>query len=166
PAANGHDCRAERAHPAKSLRCGNTAATGHGTPNADEQSGCRDHRPRDTGHRTPMSNPGVVIIGRNEGERLRRCLDSVVGLDRPVVYVDSGSTDGSVALARAKGAEVVELDLTRPFTAGRARNAGWAQLERIAPEVPLVQFVDGDCEVVADWLERASATMGDAPASA
>ncbi|HEX3450413.1 MAG TPA: glycosyltransferase, partial [Isosphaeraceae bacterium] len=68
-----------------------------------------------------MSQMGIVAIGRNEGERLRRCLSSVVGRDLPVVYVDSNSTDGSAELARSLGAEVVELNLSRSFTAARAR---------------------------------------------
>ena len=72
-----------------------------------------------------MSNLGIVTIGRNEGDRLRRCLDSLVGRGLPVVYVDSNSTDGSVELARSLGVSVVELDLSRPFTAARARNEGF-----------------------------------------
>ena len=44
-----------------------------------------------------MSRLGIVAIGRNEGERLRRCLESVVGLGHAIVYVDSGSTDGTLA---------------------------------------------------------------------
>ena len=63
-----------------------------------------------------MNHLGVVAIGRNEGERLRRCLNSVVGRGHTVVYVDSGSTDGSTELARELGADVVELDLSLPFT--------------------------------------------------
>lgn len=98
---------------------------------------------------------GVVAIGRNEGERLHRCLASVRERVSHIVYVDSGSTDGSRELARSLGVECVELDLSTPFTAARARNAGWRRLREIAPEVGLVQFVDGDCEVVAGWLERA-----------
>ena len=50
-----------------------------------------------------MNQLGIVIIGRNEGERLRRCLASVVGWEFAVVYVDSGSTDGSVKLAQCHG---------------------------------------------------------------
>ncbi len=106
-----------------------------------------------------MNPLGIVAIGRNEGDRLRRCLDSVVGRGLPVVYVDSGSTDGSVDLARAKGAEVVELDLSRPFTMARGRNTGFARLEEIEPDVRFVQFVDGDCEVVDGWLERGLAAI-------
>lgn len=101
-------------------------------------------------------NFGVVVIGRNEGERLRRCLESVTGIADLVVYVDSGSTDGSVGLARGFGAEVVELDMARPFTAARARNAGFRLLCEEMPDLTYVQFVDGDCEVVSGWLEKAS----------
>ena len=98
---------------------------------------------------------GIVVIGRNEGERLRRCLVSLGELVAATVYVDSGSTDGSVAMARAAGAEVVELDLSITFTAARARNAGFARLRAVLPEVELVQFVDGDCELEAGWLQVA-----------
>jgi GT2 family glycosyltransferase len=103
-----------------------------------------------------MGRVGVVTIGRNEGDRLRRSLESVVGRAGAVVYVDSGSTDGSVATARAVGVEVVELDLSIPFTAARARNAGFRRLLELHPDVEYVQFLDGDCEVAAGWLERAS----------
>jgi len=102
---------------------------------------------------------GLVAIGRNEGDRLRQCLTSIVGRVGQAVYVDSGSTDGSVALARSLGVEVVELDLSVPFTAARARNAGWARLQELVPELEFVQFVDGDCEVVPGWLEAALATL-------
>jgi GT2 family glycosyltransferase len=98
---------------------------------------------------------GVVAIGRNEGERLRICLTSLVGQVDTLVYVDSGSTDGSVALANEMGALVVELDRAVPFTAARARNVGVAKLCEVAPGIELVQFVDSDCEVVGGWMERA-----------
>jgi GT2 family glycosyltransferase len=102
------------------------------------------------------SSCGVVAIGRNEGERLRQCLQSVIGKVAGVVYVDSGSTDGSVAMAQAMGVLVVELDMSVPFTAARARNAGFARLLESLPQLAYIQFVDGDCEVVAGWLEHAS----------
>lgn len=104
-----------------------------------------------------MKHPGLalVAIGRNEGERLRRCLSSVVGEIETVVYVDSGSSDGSVEMARAMGVEVVQLDMAQPFTAARARNAGIARVREQAPQVRWIQMVDGDCEVVAGWLAAA-----------
>ncbi len=110
-----------------------------------------------------MSRLGIVAIGRNEGDRLRRCLSSVAGRDLPVVYVDSNSTDKSVELARSLGAEVVELDPSLSFTAARARNAGFERLEQIAPGVEYVQVVDGDCEVVAGWLDRARSVLEERP---
>ena len=102
-----------------------------------------------------MSGVGVIAIGRNEGERLRRCLDSLAGTGATVVYVDSNSSDGSIELARSLGVSVVELDLASPFTAARARNEGFERLCQIDPEVRFVQFVDGDCEVFDGWLDKA-----------
>jgi GT2 family glycosyltransferase len=99
---------------------------------------------------------GVVAIGRNEGERLSQCLRSVAQLTSLVVYVDSGSTDGSVELARNLGASVLALDLSTPFTAGRARNAGFRRVRELAPTLRHVQFVDGDCEVAQGWLNKAA----------
>jgi len=105
---------------------------------------------------------GVVVIGRNEGERLRRCLASLEGA-RALVYVDSGSTDGSIELARGFGAEVVELDRAVPFTAALARNAGWRRLAQVAPDVRLVHFFDGDCEVLPGWIAHAAHVLGERP---
>jgi glycosyltransferase involved in cell wall biosynthesis len=106
---------------------------------------------------------GVVAIGRNEGERLERCLRSALAQARAVVYVDSGSSDGSVPLARRLGAAVVELDPARPFTAARARNEGFARLERELPGLELVQFVDGDCELQPGWIAEAEACVASHP---
>lgn len=102
---------------------------------------------------------GIVVIGRNEGDRLRICLESVAGLAEAVVYVDSGSTDGSVELAQSLGVEVVGLDLSTPFTAARARNAGLRKLGKLVPGLRYVQFVDGDCEVQGGWLETGRAAL-------
>lgn len=108
----------------------------------------------------PMHEPlGAVAIARNEGERLQRCLRSLVGPCSPVVYVDSGSTDGSVAFARSLGVDVVELDLSKPFTMARARNAGLARLRQLRPDIRRIQLVDGDCELVDGWLDRAHAWL-------
>ncbi len=98
---------------------------------------------------------GVVAIGRNEGDRLRRCLESALRDADRVVYVDSGSTDGSLEMAHHLGAGVVELDMSVPFTAARARNEGFRRLRELAPGLDYVQFVDGDCEFVAGWLGKA-----------
>ncbi|QHQ34076.1 glycosyltransferase [Algicella marina] len=101
----------------------------------------------------------AVAIGRNEGERLERCLASMQGVADVLVYVDSGSKDGSVAAARAAGAEVVELDMSQPFTAARARNAGFEALAERGMAVDFVQFVDGDCALVEGWLPAARAAL-------
>lgn len=105
---------------------------------------------------TPDLGPvGAVVIGRNEGKRLKRCLASLSSTTTRVIYVDSGSSDGSVEHARRTGAEVVKLDVSVPFTAARARNEGFARLLALHPDTPFVQFVDGDCEVAEDWIPQA-----------
>ena len=126
-----------------------------------------------------MTRPtlGAVAIGRNEGDRLKACLNSLVPLFERVVYVDSGSSDDSVAFARSLGVIVVELDTATPFTAARARNAGFQALlagdglagDGLAGDdldgggLDLVQFVDGDCKVQPGWLEAGAAALAANP---
>lgn len=99
----------------------------------------------------------VVAIGRNEGNRLKTCLASALAgnLAQVVVYVDSGSTDGSAGYARSQGCQVVDLDLSIPFTAARARNEGFARALECLPALTHVQFIDGDCELAVGWLHAA-----------
>ena len=104
-----------------------------------------------------------MAIGRNEGQRLRQCLVSATNKVARVVYVDSGSTDSSLELARSIGADTVELDLSIPFTAARARNEGFARLLELAPDIEFVQFVDGDCEIVDGWIELAQQELAAKP---
>lgn len=111
-------------------------------------------------------NTGAVVIGRNEGARLIACLKAALASGVPAVYVDSGSTDGSVAAARGLGVDTVELDLAAPFTAARARNAGFDRLRELHPDVETVQFIDGDCELVPGWLERGVAELATRPGAA
>jgi hypothetical protein len=85
---------------------------------------------------------------------------STSSLTLRIVYVDSGSTDGSQAMALECGAEVIALDMSRPFTAGRARNAGFLHLVKTAPDVEFVQFIDGDCELIDGWLNAAVDFLG------
>jgi len=103
---------------------------------------------------------GVVVIGRNEGARLIECLKSLHGAEK-IVYVDSGSTDGSVSAAADLGAEIVNLDMSAPFTAARARNAGARRLA--LSNVDYVQFIDGDCALDAEWLQKARAFLDASP---
>ena len=105
----------------------------------------------------------AVVIGRNEGARLLACLAALQGRVRRLVYVDSGSTDGSVAAATAAGAEVVALDMAQPITAARARNAGLSHLASDPPD--FVQMVDGDCALQPGWISAALAAFAAHPAA-
>lgn len=99
---------------------------------------------------------GVVVIGRNEGERLRRCLSSIPSSSVHIVYVDSGSSDHSVEIAYLFANKIIELNSALPFSAARARNEGFLALSQLYPETQFVQFIDGDCEINGHWLGAAS----------
>lgn len=100
------------------------------------------------------SNLGIVIIGRNEGDRLKRCINSVIKKSDKIVYVDSGSNDGSVDFAISKNLNVIPLDISVPFSAARARNAGFEFLNN-KYDIEFLQFIDGDCELIENWLKSA-----------
>lgn len=102
---------------------------------------------------------GVVIIGRNEEERLEMCLVSVLAQCSDVVYVDSASTDSSAAIAERMGVPVVRLPQDDRLNAAYARNAGVTGLERHAGPRDLIQFLDGDCRLADGWVESASAFL-------
>lgn len=111
----------------------------------------------------PLTTTGIVVIGRNLGPRLALCLASLKGSPCPVVYVDSASTDGSPEAAMAAGVTVVRLDPSEPMSASRGRNEGVASLSAHHPGLAFVQFVDGDCELHAGWLEHASMALAGRP---
>ena len=96
----------------------------------------------------------AIAIGRNEGARLERCLRSLEPARVPVVYVDSGSTDGSEDLARRIGATVHELATDRPFTAARARAEGFTAMLAKMPEPDYVMFVAIARSSPAGWNKR------------
>lgn len=101
---------------------------------------------------------GFVVIGRNEGDRLKTGLQAIQAIcpSTAIVYVDSGSSDDSVAFAESLNITVVELDMSTPFTAARARNAGFKALTTQYTHLQYVQFLDGDCELLPGWVEHAT----------
>ncbi len=101
-------------------------------------------------------NIGLVIIGRNEGEHLTQNLPKLAGLFVATVFVDSNSSDDSVAIAEKNQVSVLQLDLSKPFTAARARNEGYEKLLHENPTLEFVQFIDGDCELLPEFVTRAA----------
>jgi glycosyltransferase involved in cell wall biosynthesis len=106
-----------------------------------------------------MNKVGVVVIGRNEGERLKACIRSLSISDVRVVYVDSGSEDDSVDFVIGQGFDVLSLDMSIPFSAARARNEGYKHLLSVDSTIEFIQFVDGDCDVFAGWMSAALAHL-------
>jgi glycosyltransferase involved in cell wall biosynthesis len=110
-----------------------------------------------------MNRLGAVVIGRNEAKKLPRCLSSVLGFPTPIIFVDSGSDDGSADLARTMGVDVVELDRSTPFSVARARNTGFARALHLDPEVEFIQFIDADSEVIHSWFALARNALVENP---
>lgn len=102
---------------------------------------------------------GVVIIGRNEGERLVLCLESVIQQQVLCVYVDSQSSDNSVNESEQRSITTVVLDESSPINASRARNAGFDVLVAENPAIEYVYFIDADCELADGWLTASVAVL-------
>ena len=68
-----------------------------------------------------------------------------------IVYIDSNSSDNSLELSRTLATETIQLDLSTPFSAARARNVGFKRLIEICPELRFAFFIDGDCKMAPDW---------------
>lgn len=110
-----------------------------------------------------MKRIAAVVIGRNEGQRLAECLQSVKAAGLHAVYVDSGSTDDSLATADALEVPALSLDPGRPFSAARGRNAGFEEVLRRWPGLEFVQFIDGDCILEPDFPGAAVTHFGSHP---
>ena len=104
----------------------------------------------------------IVIIGRNEGDRLVSCLQSVGSIcaEAELIYVDSASTDGSSQVAGDFGAQVIVLH-GGIQTAARARNAGWQRAL-----APYVLFLDGDTILNQDFPAAALKVLESEPSAA
>ena len=111
----------------------------------------------------PVSNHKIrivaVAIGRNEGERLARCITSIRAANQTteieisaIFYVDSNSSDGSPERARQAGAQVILLQ-DGQMTAARGRNTGWRAAQSLNPDYIL--FLDGDTILHPDFPVRA-----------
>ncbi len=114
--------------------------------------------PTETHFRTIIVNMppslSVVVIGRNEGLKLARCLESVLAMDYPadgteLLYVDSASSDDSVEIARRYRARLIRLH-GEYLCPAAARDEGWRQSSG-----DYVLFCDGDCAMEPDFVRQA-----------
>ncbi len=95
-----------------------------------------------------------IVIGKNEGSRLERSLQSVLDVtkvdniqDWELVYVDSQSTDDSLKVAKSKGARTFLI--TGECNAAIARNIGAKEAQG-----DIFFFIDGDMEVQSGFLPQ------------
>jgi GT2 family glycosyltransferase len=102
----------------------------------------------------------VIVLARDEAERIDRCLQAILGQSHPpdrVVVVDHGSRDGTPQRVRAwrdKRILLVAVDTRSGIAA--ARNAGIA-----AVKADVVFFTDADCVPHHSWLAEGLAALGD-----
>jgi rhamnosyltransferase len=100
----------------------------------------------------------IVIPVKDGGDDLARCLEAIaaqeIDEEVEVIVVDSGSRDGSAALARGRGASVHEI-APQDFTHGAARNVG----ARLARGDVLVFISQDALPVGASWLARLRAPL-------
>ena len=68
---------------------------------------------------TPAPRIAATLIGRNEARCLARCLESVAPFVDRIVVLDTGSTDRTVVIAKAAGAEVHHLPWPDDFAEAR-----------------------------------------------
>ena len=97
----------------------------------------------------------IVIIGRNEGARLVKCIESAQNLEYPadkmeIIYVDSLSSDGSADRVKKMGIEKVYVLKEEKTCAAMGRNLG---LEHAKGD--LILFLDGDTQISSDFLSAA-----------
>ncbi|MFN6977565.1 MAG: glycosyltransferase family 2 protein [Gemmobacter sp.] len=103
----------------------------------------------------------IIIRTLNEARHLDDLLVMVARQDTggtldgvEVVLVDSGSTDGTLDIARAQGARIVTIDKSE-FSFGRSLNRGCA-----AATGDILVFISGHCVPVGtDWLARLCAPL-------
>ena len=97
-----------------------------------------------------MTTLTVVILTHNEAHRLHRCLNAIPSR-YPIVVIDCGSTDTTIAIATERGCQVYYNTWS-----GFAEQRNFA-LERCHIATPWVLFIDAD-EIYPlrfyDWFER------------
>jgi glycosyltransferase involved in cell wall biosynthesis len=84
-----------------------------------------------------MANLAVLILTYNEAHHIGRALDSIASIASEVVVIDSGSNDGTVEIARSRGATV----LFNPFV-NQAKQFQWGL---------------DNAQITADWVMRLDA---------
>ncbi len=105
--------------------------------------------------------PGVsvVVIGKNEEKNLEACFRSLIAMDYPIdkfeiIYVDTGSTDKSVDIAKRFSVKIAKENSTFP-TPGLAFNRGIREAK-----YNIIHFVGGDMTTDKTYLKKAIGVLG------
>src|SRR5438552_3697672 len=116
-------------------------------------------------HSNHPSEPAVsfIVPALNAESTLGACLDAIlaarsVATRKEVLLIDNGSTDHTAEIARRRGVKVISAP---GRSVAALRNLG----VRLA-EGEIVAFVDADCVIAPDWLEKALVHFGDSAVGA
>lgn len=101
----------------------------------------------------------IVVIGLNEADNLAKTFRAIQQVKYPpnlieVIYVDSGSTDDSLSIARDY-CDKCFVENVHP-SAGRNRNRGLTEAKH-----DIVHFIDGDMAVDSNYLIKAVSILKD-----
>ena len=95
-----------------------------------------------------------IVVGRNEGWKLSKCIQSIINTiefnklqKHEIVYVDSNSTDNSIERAKEFGCVKI-FKLTGEVNAAIARNIGTKHSKG-----EVLFFIDGDMEIMPEFLK-------------
>jgi glycosyltransferase involved in cell wall biosynthesis len=118
----------------------------------------------------------LAMIVKNEHALIQRVLDDAAAVCEELIVVDTGSSDDTVELARAKGADVHQIEWTDDFAAARNVSFGkcscdwvlWLDADDVLPDSTkdhlreLKEWLDDELDVIASPYHYAIADDGTA----
>ena len=104
-----------------------------------------------------MTTVDVVVVSYNSRDRLRACVDPLLGLPNVhVIVVDNASPDGSLEAVQELPLTAIQLERNGGFAHGV--NAGWR-----AGSAPFVLLLNPDARIDGQSLEALAAALEDDP---
>jgi glycosyltransferase involved in cell wall biosynthesis len=108
----------------------------------------------------PTTTVTVIVCAYNEGQFLSACLHSLLSQSRPadeIIVIDNASSDQTGAVARAIAGIKVVHEPTKGLVVAR-------ETARRAAQGEILAYVDADCRVPLQWIERIEQRFARAPA--
>ena len=102
----------------------------------------------------------VIIIAKNEEERIGKCLDSVMKLKKKysteIIFVDSASTDRTIEIASKYPIQIYQLNKSKLLNPSAGRYIGTSKAKG-----RYILFIDGDSILIKNFVDRALEILKD-----